>query len=74
MEEEADRLFWGKHNPAVLEMAKKGKAGAGVAYVCANFTCQAPTQNPKQLEMLLAGHEIGEIKRTDFDLKATLKL
>ena len=74
VEEEGDRQFWEKHNPAVLAMASKGKGGAAMAYVCANFTCQAPTQDPKQLEKLLAGWEIGEGKRTEFDLKKAFKL
>ena len=74
MEEEGDRKFWEKHNPAVLAMAAKGKGGSAMAYVCANFTCQAPTQDPKQLENLLAGWKIGEGKRTEFDIKEALKL
>ncbi|GAQ78020.1 Six-hairpin glycosidase-like domain containing protein [Klebsormidium nitens] len=49
---EEDRAFWSKHNEMVLKMAKK-KDGQPQAYVCQNFTCQAPTADPARVEELL---------------------
>lgn len=49
---EEDRAFWSKHNEMVLKMAKK-KDGQPQAYVCQNFTCQAPTTDPARVEQLL---------------------
>eukprot|EP00884_Botryococcus_braunii_P010010 jgi/Botrbrau1/1900/Bobra.0005s0016.2 len=47
--------FWQRHNPAVLEMAQSGGAKEGArAYVCQNFTCQAPTSDPQRVRDLLS--------------------
>lgn len=44
--------FWlGKHNEALAEM--KTVAGKPAAYVCQNYTCQAPVTEPTALEKLL---------------------
>ena len=55
--DEGDVAFWREHNPSVLEMVE----GAGLtaetcpatAFVCQNFTCLAPTREPRRLRAAL---------------------
>ncbi|KAK9822685.1 hypothetical protein WJX81_000506 [Elliptochloris bilobata] len=53
-----DMAFWREHNPAVLEMVEGAGLTAGTcpatAFVCQNFTCLAPTCEPKRLRTALA--------------------
>ncbi|KAH9531464.1 hypothetical protein CY35_19G039700 [Sphagnum magellanicum] len=49
-----DREFWHEMNPGVSAMSHSSPEGKAVAYVCQNFTCQAPTSDPTALEQLLA--------------------
>jgi len=48
-----DQEFWQSVNPAALAMSRKSPDGKALAYVCQNFTCQAPTTDPAALEQLL---------------------
>lgn len=48
-----DKEFWQSVNPAALAMSRKSPDGKALAYVCQNFTCQAPTTDPAALEQLL---------------------
>ncbi|BDA44314.1 Spermatogenesis-associated protein 20 [Coccomyxa sp. Obi] len=49
--------FWREHNPQALAMVEganlKGDSPA-TAFVCQNFTCKAPTSDPKKLKAALA--------------------
>lgn len=66
-----DDEFWQVHNPAVLAMARSGPIGNAVAYVCQNFTCQAPVDNPTSLSELLQNPSGPKI--TSFKLETGLK-
>jgi uncharacterized protein YyaL (SSP411 family) len=44
--------FWKEHNPHVLSMAQAHfdkHPPSPTAFICQNFTCQAPTQDPKEV-------------------------
>eukprot|EP00899_Mesostigma_viride_P021032 jgi/Mesvir1/28930/Mv17715-RA.1 len=66
--DDPDFAFWQKHNPSVTNMAKRVK-GKPAAYVCQNFTCQAPVTTAAELVALLAkDHKPTPKKATPFDL------
>ncbi|CAM6089523.1 unnamed protein product [Calypogeia fissa] len=67
-----DREFWQKHNPNALAMARKSREGKAVAYVCQNFACLAPIEDPKALEQTLRQAPSAP-KLTTFKLGATPK-
>ncbi|XP_024370757.1 uncharacterized protein [Physcomitrium patens] len=48
-----ERDFWQSVNSTALAMARKAQDGRALAYVCQNFTCQAPTGDHVALEQLL---------------------
>eukprot|EP00271_Cylindrocystis_brebissonii_P000193 TRINITY_DN10235_c0_g1_i1.p1 TRINITY_DN10235_c0_g1~~TRINITY_DN10235_c0_g1_i1.p1 ORF type:complete len:878 (+),score=197.93 TRINITY_DN10235_c0_g1_i1:302-2935(+) len=71
---EDDRRFWGSHNPNVLKMAESGPKDKAVAFVCQDFTCQAPTSDPGKLQDLLQKRpgQGGKGQPAPFDLSAAL--
>ena len=55
--DEGDVAFWRAHNPSVLEMVEGAGLSAAAcpstAFVCQNFTCLAPTREPRRLRAAL---------------------
>lgn len=68
-----DREFWQVHNPTVLAMARSGPAGNALAYVCQNFTCLAPVNNPNRLTEVLQQQSPSGPKTSSFRLETGAK-
>jgi uncharacterized protein YyaL (SSP411 family) len=56
--------FWRAHNPEAWAMvdahfSKQGQQQEATAFVCQNFTCQAPTSSAAKLYELLAAQQQG---------------
>lgn len=66
-----DGEFWLAHNPAVLAMAQKCPEGKAMAYVCQNFTCHAPVDDPMVLVQLLESPSAPKI--TSFKLGSGIR-
>ncbi|KAI3426373.1 hypothetical protein D9Q98_008745 [Chlorella vulgaris] len=57
--------FWRKRNPealAVVEVMELPPGDAATAFICQNFTCKAPTQDPRKMQQLLAEPRLGLAK------------
>jgi len=68
-----ERAFWQTVNPLALTMARRSPDGRALAYVCQNFTCQAPLADPVALEQLLRQTLIAGPKVSSFKLGSVSK-
>lgn len=62
---EEEMRWWGRFNPEAVAMVEATGMEAGepaTAFICQNFTCQAPTTDPAKVRELLAKPRVGTAK------------